>query len=147
VKSCLVVAAGAALVIGGVAACSSGPAPAKPKPGTLPAGTAQFTVNGKDAVTSEAVQCLPIESLTTIKIGNESSGVTAMVSNAKGLSVDWVRFNNLNGFTGSYDSGLQGDAKITMTGPTYEINGAATGFQGAHAIYPTTSTFRIKVSC
>ena len=49
----------AVLLVGAMAGCSSGPPPAKPQPGTLVAGTAQVTINGKDAGTIEAVQCVP----------------------------------------------------------------------------------------
>ena len=45
--------------------------------------------------------------------------------------VDFVRLADLNGFTGSYEHALQGEATVTMTGPTYHITGAALGFNKA----------------
>jgi len=58
-----VAAAAATLAVAG---CSSGPPDYQPAPGTLVAGTAQVTVNGQNLGTTEAVQCTPAGSLTTI---------------------------------------------------------------------------------
>ena len=137
----------ATLVVGGVAGCSSGPPPAKPQPGTLVAGTAQVSINGKDAGTTEAVQCVPAGSLTTITTGDDASGVTAMVSNKAGLVAESVSINNLGGFTGSYNADLGGTAKVTMTGATYDITGTADGFNTDSPSFRTGGTFAIKVSC
>ncbi|MGH3556339.1 MAG: lipoprotein LpqH [Mycobacterium sp.] len=136
----------AALVIGAAASCSSEPAPFKPGRGTLPPGTAQLTINGTEVDTTGAVQCAPIESLTTIKVGDEASGATTMISNAKGLTVEFVRIRNLTGFTGDYDLGLQGKAAVAMTGSTYHITGAAFGYR-PKSFEPTLEPFAIKVAC
>ncbi|MDI3313929.1 MAG: lipoprotein LpqH [Mycobacterium sp.] len=146
-KDRFVVAAAALLVIGGAVGCSSNQASPKPKPGTLPPGTAALAINGKDLGTTDAVHCTSDEWLTTIRTGHEDSGVTVMVSNAHQLAAEFVRIRNLNGFTGSYDRDLQGKAAVTMTGPTYAITGAAMGFNNANPSKLTTETFAIKVSC
>lgn len=134
----------AALAIPG---CSSGPPEYEPAPGTLVAGTAQVTVNGQDAGTTGAVQCDAIGPLTTITTGDQSSGVTAMVSNQDQLAAEFVRVHNLGGFTGSYDQGLGGTAKVTMTGRTYDISGTADGFNTDSPSFRASGTFSIKVSC
>lgn len=139
-------AATAVLVIGGAVGCSSSRASPKPKPGTLPPGTAALTINGKD-LDLDSVQCAPDEWLTTIRTGHEASGVTVMVSNAHQLAAEFVRIRNLNGFTGSYDRDLRGKAAVMMTGATYAITGAAMGFNNAKPSELTTETFAIKVSC
>ena len=51
-----------------------------------------------------------------------------MLSNANKLKAEFVRFQDLDGFTGSYDRELQGEAAVTMTGPTYHITGTALGY-------------------
>ena len=134
-----------------LAGCSSPPPEYQPPPGALVAGTAQVTVNGEDAGTTEAVQCLSIGPLTTITTGDDASGVTAMVSNAAGLTAQSVGIHDLGGFTGSYNAGLgdrAGDkAKITMTGRTYDISGTADGFHTANPSFRVPGSFAIKVSC
>ena len=63
-----------------LAACSSGPPAYQPAPGTLVPGTAQMTVNGQNIGTTEAVQCTPAGSLTTITTGDETSGITSLAN-------------------------------------------------------------------
>jgi ipoprotein LpqH len=91
-----VAAAAATLAIGG---CSSGPPDYQPAPGTLVAGTAQVTVNGQNIGTTEAVQCTPAGSLTTITTGDQASGISALISNKDELTAEAVGINNVGGFT------------------------------------------------
>ena len=137
-------AAAATLAIGG---CSSGPPDYQPAPGTLVAGTAQVTVNGQNIGTTEAVQCTPAGSLTTITTGDQASGVSALISAKDELTAETVAINNVGGFTGSYNAGLGGTAKVTMTGRTYDITGTADGFDTANPSFRTSGTFAIKVAC
>ena len=137
----------AAAALLAVAGCSSGPPDYKPAPGTLVAGTAQVTVNGQNSGTTKAVQCTPAGSLTTITTGDQTSGITALISNKEQLTAEAVGINNVGGFTGSYNAGLGGTAKVTMTGRTYDISGTADGFSTANPSFRTPGTFAIKVSC
>ena len=130
-----------------VAGCSSGPPDYQPAPGTLVAGTAQVTVNGQNLGTTEAVQCTPAGSLTTITTGDQASGISALISNKDELTAAAVGINNVGGFTGSYNAGLGGTAKVTMTGRTYDIIGTADGFDTANPSFRTSGTFAIKVAC
>jgi hypothetical protein len=139
-----VAAAAATLAVAG---CSSGPPDYQPAPGTLVAGTAQVTVNGQNVGTTEAVQCTPAGSLTTITTGDQTSGITTLVSNKDELAAEAVSINNVGGFTGSYNAGLGGTAKVTMTGRTYDISGTADGFDTANPSFRTSGTFAIKVAC
>ena len=113
----------------------------------LPAGTAQVTVNGQNLGTTEAVQCTPAGSLTTITTGDQASGISALISNEDELIAAAVGINNVGGFTGSYNAGLGGTAKVTMTGRTYDITGTADGFDTANPSFRTSGTFAIKVAC
>jgi ipoprotein LpqH len=142
VKNGLVIAA--AIVIGAAVGCSSGEA--KPKPGTLPPGTAQLTIDGKNAGNTGVVHCAAVESLMTIKTGDDAAGSTAMVSQKGKLAVEFVRIRNLNGFSGDYNLNLDGSAAVALTENTYDITGTAKGF-GPTSIAPTTKPFTIKVAC
>jgi hypothetical protein len=137
--------AAAALALAG---CSSGPPPYEPGPGNLVAGTAQTTVNGQDAGSTDAVQCSTLGTLTIIKTGDDASGVTALVSNKTELTAESVAIRDLGGFTGSYNAGLGDDtANVGMTGRTYDINGTAEGFDTDNPSFRNSGTFAIKVSC
>jgi ipoprotein LpqH len=146
VKNGTGLAAAAVLMIGITAGCSSDKA-APPRPGVLPPGTAALTVDGKDVGTTYSVRCESIEWMTKIHTALDKSGVTAMLSNANHLRAEFVRFQDLGGFTGSYERELQGEATVTMTGPTYHITGAALGFNNAKRTQLAAETFAITVSC
>jgi hypothetical protein len=146
VKNGICVAAAAVLMVGITAGCSSDKA-APPRPGVLPPGTAALTVDGKDVGTTYSVRCESIEWMTRIHTTLDKSGVSAMLSNANHLKAEFVRFEDLAGFTGSYERELQGEATVTMTGPTYHITGAALGFNNAKRTLLAAETFAITVSC
>jgi len=106
-----------------------------------------MTVNGQNTGTTEAVQCTPAGSLTTIITGDQTSGITTLISNKDELTTEAVNINNVGGFTGSYNAGLGGTAKVTMTDRTYDISGTADGFDTSNPSFRTSGMFAIKVSC
>ena len=135
--------AGAALQLAG---CSSNPPEYQPGPGELVAGTAEIEVNGQQAETT-SVQCDTTGPLTTITTGDQTSGVTVMVSNQDELTAESVSINDVGGFTGSYNAGLGDAAEVSMTGRTFHISGTADGFETANPSFRVPGTFAIKVSC
>ncbi|MGV0644683.1 lipoprotein LpqH [Mycolicibacterium sp. XJ879] len=137
---------GAALLV--LAGCSSDPPEYEPGPGELVAGNAQVAVNGQEPELTKTVQCSTTAPLTTITTGDQTSGVTVMVSNRGELTAESVSINNVGGFTGSYNAGL-GDttADVSMTGRTYEITGTADGFDTDNPSFRVPGTFSIKVAC
>jgi ipoprotein LpqH len=135
-----------AVVVIGAAGCSSQQGASPPR-GTLPPGTAELSLDGGTARVTEAVQCESIEWMRTIQTGDKTWGVHVMLSNAKKLVAEFVRLHSVDGFNGSYDRHLQGEAAVTMTGPTYRIAGTAVGFSSAKATAPTTEPFELRVSC
>jgi ipoprotein LpqH len=142
----LCVAAAAMLLIGVTAGCSSDQAtPARP--GVLPPSTAVLSIDGKDVGKTYSVRCESIDWMTRIHTDLHASGVSAMLSNANKLKAEFVRLEDLDGFTGSYEHALQGEAAVTMTGPTYHITGAALGFNKSEPTRLKAETFSIKVSC
>jgi lipoprotein LpqH len=134
--------AAAVLLISG---CSDRTAPARP--GVLPPGTAALSIDGKDVGKTYSVRCESIDWMTRIHTDLHASGVSAMLSNANKLKAEFVRLLDLDGFTGSYEHALQGEATVTMTGPTYHITGAALGFNKSEPTRLKAETFSIKVSC
>jgi hypothetical protein len=140
------VAAAAMLLIGVTAGCSSNHA-APARPGVLPPGTAELSIDGKDVGKTYSVRCESIDWMTRIHTDLHASGVSAMVSNANKLKAEFVRLQDLDGFTGSYEHALQGEAAVTMTGATYHITGAALGFNKSEPTQLKAETFSIKVSC
>ena len=135
--------AGAALLLAG---CSSNPPEYQPGPGELVAGTAEIEVNGQQAETT-SVQCDTTGPLTTITTGDQTSGVTVMVTNQDELTAESVSINDVGGFTGSYNAGLGDAAEVSMTGRTFHISGTADGFETANPSFRVPGTFAIKVSC
>jgi lipoprotein LpqH len=140
------IAAAAMLLIGVTAGCSSDQA-APARPGVLPPGTAVLSIDGKDVGKTYSVRCESIDWMTRIHTDLHASGVSAMLSNANKLKAEFVRLEDLDGFTGSYEHALQGEAAVTMTGPTYHITGAALGFNKSEPTRLKAETFSIKVSC
>jgi lipoprotein LpqH len=137
----------AALMGGGSAGCSSDPPPAKAKRGTLPPGTARLTIDGNDARTSESVQCAAVGSRTTIRTGDDKSGVTVLLSNRAKLTVELVRIRNLDGFSGDYNLGLGDEATAALTESTYHISGTALGYRSPQSSAVATQPFAIEVTC
>ncbi len=94
---------------------------------------------------------MTIGPLTMISTGKENAAgapaVYAMVSNAEDLQVRLLRITELGGFTGSYDQGLQGEAAVTMTDRTYDIDGTAAGFDNDNPSFRTTNSFHVKIAC
>jgi hypothetical protein len=130
------------------AACSSEPTAAPLPEGVLPAGTAQISIDGRDGGTTHEVQCSSMGFQTAITTGNDTSGVTALVSGGDQLTAESVGIRDLAGFTGNYSAGLgEPAAEVTMAGPTYVITGTATGFRTDAASFTTDGKFTIKVAC
>jgi hypothetical protein len=141
------VLAGASLLVGNVVVGCSSP-PAAPAPaGTVPAGTAAVTINDQKLATSQAVDCTFIQSMTTIKTGDDAAGATVVVDNATKLDAKSVDIRNLGGFTGSYRQDLGEDATVSLLGRTFTIAGTADGFNAQDPSKRAPGKFSIKVSC
>lgn len=83
----------------------------------------------------------------TITTGDMTAGVTAVVSNATGLTAKSVSINDLGGFTGNYMDGLGGKTDVSMTGETYLIRGTADGFDTDNPSMRATGSFAVQVAC
>jgi lipoprotein LpqH len=137
----------ALLSLGALVSCSDGePAVALP-PDAVPPGTAQVKLGDSATGTSDAVVCTPVASSTIIKTGDNAAGTTSTVTNADTLAVASVDIRNIAGFTGSQWTGLQGDAKVHMSGQAYVITGTARGFTADNPSATAMQPFAITVSC
>ncbi|WP_292975704.1 lipoprotein LpqH [Mycobacterium sp.] len=120
---------------------------ATPPRGVLPPGTAVLSIDGRDVGKTYSVSCQTVDWMTRIHTDLHASKISAMLSNATKLKAEFVRFRDVDGFTGSYEHTLQGEASVTMTGATYHITGAALGFNDAERTRLKAETFTIHVSC
>src|SRR3984957_17681532 len=134
------------LLTGVTAGCSSDQA-APARPGVLPPGTAVLSVDGKDVGKTYSVRCESIDWMTRVQTDLHASSARALLSNANKLKAEFVRSEDLDGFSGSYEHALQGQAAVTVTVPTYHITGAALGFNKSEPTRLKAETFSIKVSC
>lgn len=130
-----------------VAGCASGPETGNGQAGGMAPGTAQLSIDGADAGHVEAVKCTQSKHTTAITIGAEEPVATATISNLDDLKVDWVRLRDVNGFSGSYNAGLGGQAQAELTASAYQISGVARGFNAVSPSQPTTAEFVIEVAC
>lgn len=161
----LVVAAGsAAIVVAGVAGCSS-----EKKSGTAGetkaeasssmemtsgamtasagAGTAKVTIDGQPQEVAGQVACTNAGGMFNIAIGNATSGI-AVVMAEDGSNVTSVGLGNVNGVALGYQQGAPGGtATATKDGKNYKISGTATGVDMANPMQPMTKPFEIEVSC
>ena len=142
-EKCVCTVAAAVLILSG---CAPGRA-AAPGSGALPPGTAKLTVDGKQIGTTYSVGCQSIDWMTRIQVDLHDAGVSAMLSSADKLTSEFVRLHDVDGFSGSYERARQGEASVTMTGPTYQITGVAMGFNNAQPTRLKAETFTLTVSC
>jgi len=69
-----------------------------------------------------------------------------MLSNADKLKADLIRFNDVDGFTGSYEHAVQGEATISDR-PHLSLHRRPLGFNSAQPTRLKAEPFTIKVGC
>lgn len=160
----LVVAAGsAAIVVAGVAGCSSDKK-AETKSETTAsassvqvtsgnmsasagAGTAKVTIDGQAKDMAGQVACTSTGGTFNIAIGNATGGIGVVMAE-DGSSVTSVGLGNIDGVALGYQQGAPGgSASATKDGKNYKISGTATGVDMANPTAPVTKPFEIEVSC
>jgi Mycobacterium 19 kDa lipoprotein antigen len=133
-------AAGVALAVAVLGACSSAPQPPL-------SGTASVTVNGNDAQL-HVIECGQLEWYRTIDIGGDYSGATVVVDeHAQPLVAKSVRIRNLGGFTGMHSKDDGGNAEVSLSGDRFTITGTANGFKTDKPGEPATAVFKIIATC
>ena len=146
--------AGVAMVVAGLAACSSN----KSSTGTSTSGSAsaaagpQVIVDGQKQNVAGQVSCTPNGDNVNIGIGDAANGVGAVVSNATPPIVHAVGLGSVNGVTLGFSDAApnQGsNAGAAKSGNSYTIKGTATGVDMSNPQQPqqVTKPFEVDVTC
>ncbi|MCV7310602.1 lipoprotein LpqH [Mycobacterium paraffinicum] len=136
----IVVVAAAALVVGGLDACSL-------KPQSAISSTASVTVNGYDT-NFRVIKCSQLEWYRTIDIGGDFAGAKVVIDQrAQPLTAESVHIQNLRGFTGMYSAHDGNGAVTNLSGDRFTITGTATGYKSDQPTEPATATFKIVATC
>ncbi|MEO3759339.1 lipoprotein LpqH [Mycobacterium sp. B14F4] len=134
------VAVTAAVLLTGVAGCSTPPA-------ALGGTTAKVTINGKSTGGPHPVRCTQSGWSWRIETPDRAKGFTADIGTGDKVVVQSVDFRDLGGFTGTFWQGNLGEAEVNSTGGRYTITGSADGSFTDNPSNEVTATFRIEANC
>jgi lipoprotein LpqH len=161
----LVAVAGAAIVVASLAGCgedkkssttteTNGTTTAGTATATAGASQAKVAIDGQDQNIQGQVACTTTGDTVNIAIGDATSGIGAVLSNAQPPEVKSVGLGNVNGVTLGYqqDQGVPegvnwSDAEATKDANTYKITGHAMGIDTANPTQPVYKPFEINVTC
>ncbi|WP_422744030.1 lipoprotein LpqH [Mycobacterium sp. WMMD1722] len=151
----LVTVGGAAVVIAGLAGCSSDSGSSESSStssntasATSAPSEAKVTIDGQDQNIQGTVACTSMGGNVNIAIGQATTGIGAVVSEADPPAVQSVGLGNVNGVTLGFQQGTgQGNAEVEKDDKTYTIKGNATGIDMANPLQPVTKPFEIEVTC
>lgn len=130
----------AALAVTMTGACS-------PRPPSRLSSTASVTVNGSETKFN-VVKCGQLQWTRTIDIGGDFAGARIVVDEqGDAVSAESVHIRNVNGFTGMYSRGGEGDADTRLSGDRFTITGSAHGYKADKPNQPDTATFKIVATC
>ncbi len=134
--------------IAGLAGCTSAPTPTTQPAGALPPLTAQVTINGDDVGMTNTVSCFQDGRTWTIDAGDDAAGITAVLSTSDGVAAKSILIRNLDGFTGSYWDGTNGNATAELVEGNWMVSGAVDGFNTSDpGVQRDSRDFTIKVNC
>lgn len=154
----LVGIAAAATVVAGLAGCSSSKsgtsesssnnAPAASGTSAPAPGGSKVIIDGQTQNVAGQVSCTQVNGNLSIGIGDPTTGIGAVVTNADPPVVQAVGLGNLTGVTLGYSAGAQnqGNAQATKSGNSYTIKGTATGVNSADQ-QALTKSFEMDVTC
>ena len=146
-----------ATVVAGLAGCSSNKSSTSasssaPTAGgsSAPApGGSKIIVDGQTQNVAGQVSCTQVNGNLSIGIGDPTTGIGAVVTNADPPVVQAVGLGNLTGTTLGYSAGAQnqGNAQATKSGNSYAIKGTATGINSADQQQALSKSFEMDVTC
>lgn len=165
----LVAVGGAAIVIAGLTGCSSGGESAdtaatttteettttettttetETASATAEAGATRVVIDGQEQQLQGTVVCSSMGGNMNIAIGEATTGIAAVVSEADPPAVQSVGLGNVDGVTLGFQQGTgQGNAEVDKDGNNYTIRGNATGVDIANPLQMITKPFEIEVAC
>ena len=148
----LVGIAAAATVVAGLAGCSSNKSSTSESSSSSSApapGGNKVIVDGQTQSVTGQVSCTQVNGNLSIGIGDPTTGIGAVVTNADPPVVQAVGLGNLTGVTLGYSAGApnQASAQATKSGNSYTIKGTATGVNSANPQQPLSKSFEMDVTC
>jgi ipoprotein LpqH len=138
-------------MVGGLAGCGldeTSPATV----GTAPAGTvgesqAKVVIDGRAHNVQGTVVCTAIGGNSIVAIGETTTGIVAVLTDADPPEVKSVWLGNVNGMTLGYKPGTsQSNVGARKDGDTYTITGTATGVDTANQ-QSVNKPFEIEATC
>lgn len=143
-REAIVAIAGAAMIVVGFPGCSS----SKSSSGASGASNAKVTIDGRDQNIHGTVACNTVGGKINIAIGDQGTGIGAVLGAASPPQVESVGLGNVNGTALAYNAGTgQGSGQATKDGNKYKISGNATGINISDPLHPVTKPFEIDVTC
>ena len=150
--------AAAATVVAGLAGCSSNKpgtsesssnAPAAGSTSAPAPGGSKIIIDGQPQNVAGQASCTQVNGNLSIGIGDPTTGIGAVVTNADPPVVQAVGLGNLTGVTLGYSAGAQNqaNAQATKSGNSYTIKGTATGISSPDQQQPLSKPFEIDVTC
>jgi ipoprotein LpqH len=172
-RSLIVALSGAAIVVGGLAGCSSDKSAEEnatsatetvesgassatsvitsatdAAKGNPPPGSATLSIDGQEQTVDGQSVCTNLAGNIQIAIGNATGGIGAQVTDADPPVVKQVGLGNVGGVALGYAEGVPGgEATAEKDGNTYKISGSATGVDMANPLQPVTKPFELAVTC
>jgi ipoprotein LpqH len=143
----LVGVAVAAIVVAGLAGCSSNKSNTTSPTSSPSAAGNQVIIDGQNQNVTGQVTCTPAGGNVNIGIGDATNGIGAVVTTADPPVVQAVGLGNLTGVTLGYSAGApnQGTVQATKSGNSYTIKGTATGINTTSQ--PLSKPFEMDVTC
>jgi lipoprotein LpqH len=136
-------------VVAGLAGCSNNKSSTgASSSAAAPAGN-KVVIDGLAQNVTGPISCTQVNGNLSIGIGDPSTGVGAVVTNADPPVVQAVGLGNLTGATLGYSAGApnQGSVQATKSGNSYTIKGTATGVDAASPQQKLSKSFEIDVTC
>jgi ipoprotein LpqH len=151
--------AAAATVVAGLAGCSSNKsstsessssnAPAAGGTSAPAPGGSKVIIDGQTQNVAGQVSCTQVNGNLSIGIGDPTTGIGAVVTNADPPVVQAVGLGNLTGATLGYSAGAQNqaNAQATKSGNSYTIKGTAAGINSTNPQQALSKSFEMDVTC
>jgi ipoprotein LpqH len=158
-RSITIAAAATTIVVVGLSGCSSNKSTTSSQGSSSSQGSAaaaapgaaskpKVTIDGKDQNVNGTVACTALGGNINIAIGEATTGIGAVLTDASPPGVKSVGLGNVNGVTLGYTPGTgQGNASATKNGSSYKISGTATGVDMSNPMQPVSKPFEIDVTC
>ena len=163
-KSLLVAIGGTAIVVAGLAGCSSGDksssgsssasksasssssSSAASSTAEAGSGGTTVTIDGKPKDVGGSVVCASMGGNVNVAIGEAMTGIAAVITEGDSPTVTSVALGNVDGVTLAVGGG-QGDATATKDGKSYKITGNAYGIDMANPMQPAKKPFELDFTC